>query len=103
MWIGESEVQKSESMAILDGAPPRDLSAYSAWRDEVDPANLGLITTYGSFLAGQFAGMGDALSLPAVQSTMEILNVEREERPEMARRLVLLHGLVRDAQKARQG
>ena len=103
MWIGESEVQRSEMLAVSGGAPPRDLSVYTAWRETADPANLGLIGTYSSYLVGQFAGMGDALNLSAVQSAMDILDVEREERPEMARRLVFLHGLVRDAQKVAKG
>lgn len=92
---------KAEMMHIAEGAPARDLSAYTSWRDHADPKNVELIGLYSSYLGGQFSGMGDALSLTAVQATMEILDVPRDDRPEMARRLVVLHGLVREEQKVR--
>lgn len=94
-------MMKAEMMRIAEGAAPRDLSAYSGWRDQADPKNVELIGIYTSYLGGQFSGMGDALSLTAVQATMEILDVPRDERPELARRLVVLHGMVREEQKVR--
>lgn len=46
---------------------------------------------YGSFLIGQTNGMNDALSLPAVAAALELTGTPLPERPEVARRLLLVH------------
>lgn len=76
------------------GAPPRDLSMYSAWRDTADPANLDLISLYCRYgLPGQTNGLSTALSLAAVKDALDIEGVPREDWPEMTERLIRLHGL----------
>lgn len=96
------DVMRAEANMRADGAPGRDLSGLMAWRDTADPENLELIAVYSSYLYGQHAGMTDALSLPAVIAAMDILRVEQEERPELARRLIVLHGLVRERERAKE-
>lgn len=93
---------RAEMNQRADGAPGRDLSGFTAWRETSDLENLELIGMYASYLYGQHAGMTDALSLPAVIAAMDILRVEQEERPELARRLILLHGLVRERERVKE-
>lgn len=57
---------------------------------------------YGSLLVGQYAGMTDALSLEAVEAAMRILSIPDDERPSLARRLIVLHGLVREIQRPKE-
>jgi len=96
-------VLDTEARLIAEGAPPRDLSEYSAWRREADPANLYLLSVYSSFLVGQYAGMGDALNIDAIQSVLDLVGVDHDDRIEATRRLVTLHRLVRDQQELRKG
>lgn len=93
---------RAEMNQRAEGAPARDLSGFTAWRDTTDPENLELIGMYASYLYGQHAGMTDALSLPAVIAAMDILSIERDDRPELARRLIVLHGLVRERERAKE-
>jgi hypothetical protein len=76
------------------------MSSACAWRATADPDNLRVMGIYANYLVGQVAGMSDALSLPAVIAALDLLNIDRPARPDLARRLVLLHGLVRDEKKA---
>ena len=82
-----------------EGAPNRDLSGFSKWRADTSPENLELLEMYGSLLIGQYAGMGNALSLDAVMAALRIEGVPRAEWPERSRRLVFLHGLYVEATK----
>lgn len=68
----------------------------------MEPENLELLEMYASYLAGQWAGMTDALSLEAVEATMRILSIPGDERPALARRLIVLHGIVRDIQRPKE-
>ena len=86
-------VEQEQKRAVM-GLPPRDLSAYTGWRDEASPANLDLIDFYLRFLPGQFSGMTNALSLEAVKTALEIDDVPRQEWPDMTERLIRLHNLV---------
>jgi len=81
------------------GAPARDLSAFSQWREKADAENLELLEMYGSLLIGQFAGMGTALNLDAVVAAFRIEGTPRSAWPVMSRRLVMLHGLYNEATK----
>lgn len=74
-----------------DGAPARDLSSYSAWREDADPDNLALLDFYGRYLIGQFVPMSDALSLDAVRAALDIDQIPREQWPEHTRRVLILH------------
>jgi hypothetical protein len=94
--MGEMLVADNERKRQADGATPRDLSMYSAWRESASPDNLDLMVFYARYLAGQFAGMSSALSLDAVKSAMEIDGIDRDEWPEMAQRLIRLHSLVEE-------
>lgn len=102
MWLGESAVLRQEQEWIAGGAPPRDTSVATAWREDAEPENLELIGIYGSLLRGQHAGMTDALNLPAVVAAMDLLDVETSERGYLARRLIYLHGLVREIERAKE-
>lgn len=72
------------------------------WHETVDPENLELLDIYGSLLVGQYAGMTDALSLEAVEAAMRILAIPKDERPTLARRLIVLHGIVREIQRPKE-
>ena len=84
---------RAEMNQRRDGGPARDLSSFSEWRQGAAPDNLDLLDMYESLLVGQFAGMGNALSLEAVIAAFRIDGIPRAEWSERARRLVLLHGL----------
>jgi hypothetical protein len=94
---------RQEALHVADGAPPRDLSEYTDWRFDAHPDNLRAIGIYSDLLVGQFAGMTEALSLEAVRAAMDILGVDRRERPALARRLIRLHGLVMEFKRAEKG
>jgi len=102
MWLGEAEAYRAEMRMRHEGAPSRDLSDYSRWREEAEPDNLQLLELYGAFLVGQHAGMTDALSLPAVIAAMDIVDTDPGERAETARRLIVLHSIVREHERRRE-
>lgn len=76
-----------------EGAPPRDLSFYSAWRTKASPENLDLISLYARKLVGQYAGISNALSLEAVRTALDLEGFPRQEWSEATDRLVKLHAL----------
>lgn len=82
---------ESEANRVADGAPPRDLSAYTRWRAEAKVENLEAMDFYERYLVGQTAGLGSGLSLDAVRAALEIDEVPRADWPERSRRLLLLH------------
>jgi len=84
-------VLASEAERTADGAPPRDLTEYTGWRDTAVPANLDLLDFYERYMIGQTSGFSDALSLDAVMAALRIDGVSRREWPEMTRRLLVLH------------
>lgn len=87
------------------GAPLRDLSSYTEWRDEVEIEVERAFDFYGTYLIGQTSGLSDALDLGAVRAALEIEDVPREEWPEETRRLLQVHNevmkIVRREQKAK--
>jgi hypothetical protein len=88
------QVAEQDMKMQMLGAPPRDLSSYSGWRETADPANLDLISFYLRYgLAGQTSGFSSALSLGAVKDALEIDGSPRTDWPEMTERLVRLHAL----------
>jgi hypothetical protein len=92
--MGEMQVADQEVKRQALGAPPRDLSVYTAWRDTADPDNLDLISFYCRYgLPGQTNGFSTALSLGAVKDALDIDGVPREQWPEMTERLIRLHAL----------
>ncbi len=98
MWLGEAEVQggwRAEAGIQAEG--------YEDWRESAEPENLDLIEMYAGLLAGQYAGMTDALSLEAVEAAMRIERIQQDDRPGLARRLMMLHRLVREEQRAKEG
>lgn len=70
------------------------MSQYTSWRKTARPENLRLIGFYGTYLMGQFSGMGEALNLQAVQAAFEIECIPREYWPDLSQRLLFLHGQV---------
>ena len=62
----EQEVMSDEENRITQGAPPRDMSDYTEWRDDTDPCVLSDLNFYGTYLAGQTNGMSTSLPLPSV-------------------------------------
>lgn len=98
MWLGEGQVQggwRAEEGIEAEG--------YQDWRETAEPDNLDLIELYAGLLAGQHAGMTDALSLEAVEAAMRIERIAEDDRPGLARRLIVLHSLVREVQRAKEG
>lgn len=75
------------------GRPQEDPERYSKWRDDTDPANLDVLSFYGRYLVGQYAGMGQALNLDSVRAALEIDGIDREDWPEMTSRMLFLHGV----------
>jgi hypothetical protein len=101
--MAEDEVLGIELRRRADGAPWRDMSECSEWRQDASRENLDLVSFYGRYLVGQFSGMSSALSLEAVRAAFDLDGVPREDWPEMTRRLVLLHSWVVEEMKARKG
>jgi len=98
MWLGEGQAQggwRAEEGIEAEG--------YQDWRETAEPDNLDLIDLYAGLLAGQYAGMTDALSLEAVEAAMRIERIAEDDRPGLARRLIVLHSLVREQQRAKEG
>lgn len=85
-----------EEGRVAAGAPERDLSAYSEWRERTDLTVQEAMEMYGAHLVGQTAGMSDALSLTAVMAAFELEDIERDRRPGMVWMLNRIHTHVRD-------
>jgi hypothetical protein len=62
--------------------------------ESVQPANAGLLSLYGRWLYGQMSGMSRALPLESIRFALEMDGLPREEWPETAERLIVLHGIV---------
>lgn len=58
------------------------------------PENLTLLDFYVSYLIGQYAGMGEALSLDAVRAALDIEGIPRDEWAGMTRRVLIFHRAV---------
>ena len=98
--MAENQINLSEQKRQIDGAPPRDLSIYSKWRATARPENLELLRIYGTWLTGQFCGMGDGVSLQAIMIALRLERVPKWRHPELAARLNLLHSIVMERLKA---
>ncbi len=61
---------------------------------EALPDTLMLIQFYRSYLVGQLAGMGSALSLEAVRAALDIEEVPKRAWGEITQQLLALHELV---------
>jgi len=89
------------------GAPIRDISQYSDWRDDAPDQVVSTINLYASYLIGQTNGMSDALSLPAVCKAFEIEGIPKDEWPNLTQDLLLVHRetmtLTEKRQKMRKG
>lgn len=89
--MAEQDRLQDERRRLDDGAPPRDLSEYSTWRDETDNEILEAMSIYGDYLMGQTNGMSDALSLPALVAAFDIEGVEADERSGLGRMIIGIH------------
>lgn len=78
------------------GMPPRDIASYSAWRDTAPACVLDALNIYGTYLINQSNGMSDALDLTAVVAAMELEDMPKEDRPDMAILLLLIHARCRE-------
>lgn len=94
-WLSEGEVVGVEMRRRSEGAPPRDLSTYSAWRLGARQENIDLLEFYeGYHLFSQFSGMSDAISLDGIRTALDIEGVPRKHWPGLAKRILRLHGYV---------
>lgn len=101
--MAECEVREEEEARIEEGAPPRDVDSYSEWQYTALPDTLTLIQFYRSYLIGQTAGMGSALSLEAVRAALDIEEVPKRAWAEVTQALIALHELVvKHAKRRRQ-
>ena len=100
--MGEQEVGADEETRLACGAEPRDLSEYSSWRDDTDLCVLEALDMYGTYLIGQTNGLSDALALSSVVAVFDIEGVASDERPELTRRLLLIHSYVTEIAHKRQ-
>ena len=91
-----------ESSRIEAGAPERDMSSYSEWRESADSCIHDALRLYGTYLVGQTAGFSDALNLAAVVAAFDLEEIPADERPELARRMLMIHGAAMEVAKARQ-
>ena len=73
------------------GAPARDLSGYSEWRDDADPCIMEALDIYGNYLVGQTNGLSDALNLQVVFSVLDRLGLPLDEQLDMTNRLIPIH------------
>lgn len=101
-WIGESKVHEGESNMAADGAPPRDLSSYSEWRRDAEPHVLWVFEFYAIYLAGQTAGLSDALSLEAIRTAFLIERVPRDRWADLIIDLRIVHAAVIRRQQKEQ-
>ena len=92
--MGEAQALQAEQYRLIEGAPPRDMSPYTSWRETAQPENLELLEFYGTYLAGQYMGFGTALSLDAVRAALDIEGVPRERWPGVTKRLLRIHLMV---------
>ena len=99
MWMAESKMLARERKRLADGAPSRDLSMYSNWRDTARDENLELLRIYGKRLIGQVAGMGEALDILKIDKALEYEGIPEAERPDLAERLNLLHSIAMERAK----
>ncbi len=67
------------------------MPGYDGWRRRASPESLELLDFYARYLAGQYAGMSEALNLDAVRAALDIERVPPAAWPEMTRRLILFH------------
>lgn len=67
------------------------MASWKAWRAEVPPIVHQALDFYGELLFGQTVGFGDALSLLAVRTALEIDEVPRQEWYEMTHRCFTIH------------
>ena len=101
LWMVEQESLSDEDHRIDAGAEPRDMSERSVWRDTTDGCVQDALRFYGENLVGQTCGFSDALSLAAVMAAFDIEGVPQEDRPELKRRMVLIHGAAMEEAKRR--
>lgn len=86
-----------------EGAPPRDLSTYRAWRTNAREENIDLLEFYeGYHLFSQFSGMSDALAIGAVRDALDIEGVPRRLWPGITKRCLRLHGHVMNVTRKRK-
>jgi hypothetical protein len=76
---------------------PAEVEQFSAWRATARADNQWLLDFYGRYLVGQYAGMGQALSLDAVRAACDIEGIDRRAWPDIAGRLMILHAAYVDA------
>jgi hypothetical protein len=90
--MAEQEQFEREDQMQEAGMPPRDLSPYTSWRENTDSCVLSALAFYGTYLSGQTNGLTDGLSLQSVLAAFEIDGTEPDDRPELTRRVKIIHG-----------
>jgi len=89
--MAEQEQYEREEQMQESGMEPRDLSAYSEWRQTADRCVISALSFYGTYLSGQTNGLTDGLSLQSVLAAFEIDGTEADDRPELTRRCMMIH------------
>ena len=93
---------ENEANQTRAGAPYRDISFYSKWRDDAPEEVIDCINLYSTYLVGQTAGMGDALCLNAIKIALEVDEVPRFEWAETIHRVNHIHGETMRVMKRKQ-
>ncbi len=94
---------RQEAINTRYGNPPRDLSQYSEWRDEVYGVVERSLEFYSLYLSGQMSGFSEALDLSSVKVALEIEDIPREDWPAETQRVLLIHSeLMQHLQKAKR-
>ena len=96
LWMREGD-QNRVAQAKAERGVWADVEQFSAWRETARPDNLWLLDFYGRYLVGQYAGMGQALSLDAVRAALDIEGIDRRAWPDITGRLMILHAAYVDA------
>lgn len=86
-----------------EGAPPRDVSGYLAWRTSARPENLELLRLYADYIAGMTDGFSGALHMESVKAVFEIEQIPKRLWPSLSRRLLKVHSIVMQHQKVKKG
>jgi hypothetical protein len=85
--------RKYEAAGPLGGDKP-NLSEYGSWRRKAGARILESLDRYSRYCAGQFSGMGEALSMHAVEFACRADGIPRRRWAEATEDLVLIHSVV---------
>ena len=82
------------------GVEVPSLAEYARWRHAAGRKVVHALGLYGRYCAGQYAGMGDALNIMAVQFLCQAEAIPLESWGEMAEDMKLIHSIIVERSKA---